>query len=58
VPHLERAAPDEAGLDRPEARAAAAELLGVHRHVDAAHATLQAAWPQLLAQSRTSSRTA
>ena len=33
------------GRDRPQAGAAAAELVGLHRHVDAAHATLSAAWP-------------
>jgi hypothetical protein len=57
VPHLDRPADAEARLCRPAPRAAASELVGVHGHVDAAHASLQAAWPHLLALSPTSSRT-
>ena len=45
VPHVERAPAAEAGLGRPPAGAAAPELVGLHRHVDAARATLSAAWP-------------
>ncbi len=40
---------------RPAAGAATAELVGLHGDVDAGRATLQAAWPFLLAQSQTSS---
>ena len=43
-------------LGRPAAGAAASELVGLHRDLDAAHATLSAAWQEHLARSRTSSR--
>ena len=54
VPHLDRPAL-QAGDGHQKACAAAAELVGVHGDVDAGRATLQAAWPKTLAQSRTSS---
>ena len=62
-----RRRPRDAGmpyLDRPalqardvgeKACAPAAEFVGVHGDVDAGRATLQAAWPKTLVQSRTSS---
>jgi hypothetical protein len=40
VPDLVGAAPAEAGLGGAPAGAAAAELVGLHGDVDAAHATL------------------
>jgi hypothetical protein len=54
VPHLDCPAAQPGDL-REETRAAAAQLVGVHRDMDAGRATLQAAWPKALAQSPTSS---
>src|SRR5690242_5252063 len=52
LPHLDRAAPPD-GDDGATAGAAAPELVGLHGDVDAAHATLSAAWQTHLARSPT-----
>jgi hypothetical protein len=40
VPQLDRAAAAESGRRREATSTAASKLVGVHRHLDAAHATL------------------